>query len=164
MARKSFLWVLFIGLVLGSCTSDQGATDGAQGAGSSQGVGKGGTEQGLKVVPGQTGALHFAHMQMEFKDVVDGETVTAIFPFKNASNQMATIDNVQKSCYCLSVDWPKGQLVPGEEGEITVTFLTEGQAASGVPATHEKMFPVFVNGDQYPMETLRLRGRVLPKK
>jgi len=114
----------------------------------------------IQLIPGQTGDIQFSYFIMEFQPVVAGDTVIAKYPFKNVSERSVTIDNVAKSCYCLSVDYPK-KVNPGQIGEITVKFATEGQAKE-VPTTHEKMFPVFINGEQLPLETLRLTGRVMP--
>lgn len=116
----------------------------------------------IELMPGQTGDIQFSHIRMEFSPVTAGDTVIASYPFKNTSQRTVTIDNVITSCHCLTAKWPTQKLVPGEIGEITVYFATEGQARE-VPTTHEKMFPVQINGQMEPIETLRLVGQVLPK-
>lgn len=115
----------------------------------------------IALIPGQSSDLQFSHIDMQFADVVAGDSVKAVYPFQNMSNHSVKIDEVKVSCYCLSAEYPTHNLAPGEVGEIKVTFRTKGQARA-VPATHEKMFPILINGDMMPMETLKLRGRVMP--
>ena len=148
----SLFFLVFTGCDDSSSTNGGGGTT----------VNNGKPEAKISLIPGQSGDLHFSHLEMGFADVTAGDTVFASYPFQNMSNHSVKIDEVKLSCYCLSAEWPKHNLAPGEVGEIKVTFATEGQARD-VPATHEKMFPVLINGEMMPMETLKLRGRVLPK-
>lgn len=115
----------------------------------------------IDLIPGQDTDLHFSHFDMAFNDVVAGDTIFAVYPFQNMSDHTVKIDEVKLSCYCLNAEYPKGNLAPGAVGEIKVSFATAGQARD-VPATHEKMFPVLVNGEIMPMATLKLHGKVLP--
>lgn len=150
IVRFTPLFVLLL-LVLTGCNSESNGTETENPAPAANEI---------DLIPGQTGDLHFSYFIMEFQPVTAGEKVVAKYPFKNVSDRTVTIDNVAKSCYCLSVEYPK-KVQPGQVDAITVTFDTKDQAKE-VPATHEKMFPVFINGEQLPLETLRLTGRVLP--
>ncbi len=150
----------FCSLVMFAFTAcDNSSSTGGEGGGTV--VDDGMPKAKIALIPGQTGDLHFSHLDMAFADVVAGDTVYAVYPFQNMSNHSVKIDEVKVSCYCLSAEYPTHNLAPGEVGEIKVMFRTEGQARA-VPATHEKMFPVLINGDMMPMETLKLHGRVLP--
>ncbi len=146
-------------VMLGFTTCDNPSTTAEKGSETVAEEGK--LKAKIDLIPGQSGDLHFSHLEMDFADVVAGDTVYAVYPFQNMSNHSVKIDEVKVSCYCLFAEYPTHNLAPGEVGEIKITFRTEGQARS-VPATHEKMFPVLINGDLRPMETLKLRGKVLP--
>ena len=135
--------------------------DDASSSGGTATVNNGKPEAKIPLMAGQTTDLQFSHIFMQFADVVAGDTVYVVYPFQNMSTHTVKIDEVKLSCYCLSAEYPKHNLAPGEVGEIKVSFATAGQARD-VPATHEKMFPVLINGEMMPMETLRLQGKVLP--
>lgn len=149
---------LFVLLLLSGCESGSSGGSGENGGGGEAG----GDQQDIVLMPGQSGPIEFSHIRMEFNPVTAGDTVIASYPFKNTSQRTVTIDNVITSCHCLTAEFPKQKLIPGEIGEIKVYFATEGQARE-VPTTHEKMFPVQVDGQLEPLETLRLVGQVLPK-
>lgn len=134
----------------------------------SEGGGEGG---GAKPTPtdqfvplaGQTGDIQFAYFDMEFGPVIDGDTVRAVYPFKNTSQKTVSIERVAVSCPCISAEYPTKNLAPGEVSDIRITFHTEGQAKT-VRSTHEKLFPVFLKGEQFPLEeSLKLHGVVMPK-
>ena len=146
---------MFAMLLFSACESGGGESGGG-------GDANGGGEPDIVLMPGQTGDIQFSHLRMEFSPVTAGDTVIATYPFKNTSQRTVTIDNVITSCHCLTSEFPKHKLIPGEIGEIKVYFATEGQAKE-VPTTHEKMFPVQIDGQLEPIETLRLVGKVLPK-
>ena len=146
-------------LMLAFTACDNSSSTGGEGGGTVVDDGK--PKAKIALIPGQDTDLQFSHIDMQFTDVVAGDTVYAIYPFQNMSNHTVKIDEVKVSCYCLSAEYPTGNIAPGEVGEIKVEFRTAGQARD-VPATHEKMFPVLINGDMMPMETLKLRGKVLP--
>ena len=91
---------------------------------------------------------------MEFKPVVSGDTVKAVYPFKNTSNSSQVIQQVVVSCPCMLTDFPKGNIQPGQIGEITVRFATAGQSGR-----HEKIIAVVLEGNQEPI-SLRLNGQI----
>lgn len=157
MMRTHILPVcLFVLVFFAACESGGGGEAG-------DGGGENGGAPDIELMPGQTGPIQFSHIRMEFSPVPAGDTVVASYPFKNTSERTVTIDNVITSCYCLTTEFPKHKLIPGEIGEIKVYFATKDQA-SEVPTTHEKMFPVQIDGQLEPIETLRLMGQVLPNK
>lgn len=144
----------FVFMTLMGC-EESGASGGGTPANNGKPVAK------IPLIAGQSTDLHFSHFDMGFPDVVAGDSVHAVYPFQNMSDHTVKIDEVKLSCYCLHAQFPKGNLAPGEVGEIKISFATAGQARD-VPATHEKMFPVLINGEMMPMTTLKLHGKVLP--
>jgi hypothetical protein len=110
--------------------------------------------QGFVPAPGQTTAIQFAYFAANFGPVVSGDTVTAVYPFKNMSQRTVRIAQAATSCECLVAEFPEGNIQPGQEGEIKANFYTEGQWG-----THEKIIAVQLEGETDAF-TLRLNGRV----
>ncbi len=78
--------------------------------------------------------------------IAQGAVVEKKFRFTNTGGSDLLITDVRGSCGCtVGKDWPKKPLKPGETGEITVTFNSEGRSgrqektvsviANTVPAT-----------------------------
>jgi hypothetical protein len=155
--RNVFVSSLFFSLVLllGACQESTKTPP----AGTTQGnEANGGTASGdLKVIPGQDTDLHFAHFEMNFKPVTSGDTVKAVYPFKNASDHTVRIEQAVVSCACMQPSYPQGNIQPGQVGEIKVNFVTEGQKGR-----HEKIISIVLAGNPEPI-TLRLNGEILPK-
>ncbi|HHG84572.1 MAG TPA: DUF1573 domain-containing protein [Bacteroidetes bacterium] len=109
--------------------------------------------KGFQASPGQQTVIHFSHLGMEFGPVISGDTVHAVYPFKNMSLGTVVITEVATSCECLKTEFPHGNIQPGEIGEIKAHFHTEGQWGR-----HEKIISVVVEG-QDPIP-LRLNGEI----
>jgi len=61
--------------------------------------------------------------------IPQGTTVEKKFRFTNTGGSDLLITDVRGSCGCtVGKDWPKKPLRPGEAGEITVTFNSEGRS------------------------------------
>lgn len=108
----------------------------------------------FKLEPGQGTPIQFSHLKMDFKAVTAGEVVHADYPFKNMTNLPVTIADVKTSCACIRADWTKGNLQPGQEGKIMVTFDTKDQFGD-----HYKLISVILQGSNEPI-TLELNGRI----
>lgn len=108
----------------------------------------------IKLIPGQGTDLQFSHLTMEFKPVISGDTIKAVYPFKNTTQTSQVIKEVVVSCPCMHTDYPKGNIQPGQIGEITVKFATAGQSGR-----HEKIIAVVLEGNQDPI-SLRLNGQI----
>ncbi|MEM0997416.1 MAG: DUF1573 domain-containing protein [Bacteroidota bacterium] len=110
--------------------------------------------KGFVPVPGQSTAIHFAHFAATFGPVPSGDTVVAVYPFKNMSERTVRIAQAATSCECLATEYPEGNIQPGQEGEVRASFYTDGQWG-----THEKIIAVQLEGETDAI-TLRLNGRV----
>lgn len=108
----------------------------------------------IELIPGQGTDIQFSHLVMEFKPVISGDTVKAVYPFKNTSKVSQVIQQVVVSCPCMHTDYPKGNIQPGQIGEITVKFATAGQSGR-----HEKIIAVVLEGNQEPI-SLHLNGQI----
>ncbi len=110
----------------------------------------------FKLEPGQGTPIQFSYLTMAFPTVTSGDTVKAIYPFKNTTNLPVTITGAITSCPCMMTDYPKVNILPGEIGEIKVNFATAGQMGR-----HEKIIAVTLQGSNEPI-TLHLNGQINP--
>ncbi len=62
----------------------------------------------------------------DFSKVYEGETVEHIFEFTNSGEQTLKVISVKSSCGCTVVKYPE-EVIPGEKGEIKVTFDTRNR-------------------------------------
>jgi hypothetical protein len=102
--------------------------------------------------------IKFNEESHDFGKVTDGEKVTYNFKFYNGSTQPLIITNAVASCGCTTPTWPKTPILPGKEGEISVTFNSAGRVG-----LQDKQITVTANTD--PAQTVvHLIGEVLAKK
>ena len=71
--------------------------------------------------------LTFKKLRHNFGEITQGESVSHQFTFTNTGEGDLIINNAKGSCGCTVPKWPKKPLVPGEEGEIQVTFNSNGR-------------------------------------
>ncbi len=113
--------------------------------------------QNFKAEPGQSTPIHFAHLTMEFPTVTSGDTVKAVYPFKNVTNLPVMVTGALTSCPCMMTEFPKTNVLPGDVAEIKVNFATANQMGR-----HEKIIAVTLQGTNEPI-TLHLNGQINPK-
>lgn len=63
----------------------------------------------------------------DFGNIVQGDKVEHIFYFTNTGNEPLIVSNVQVSCTCTTLKWPRDPIPPGGNGEITVSFNSTGK-------------------------------------
>lgn len=68
--------------------------------------------------------MEFKETLHDFGTVIEGETVTYSFKFKNSGGDNLLISNVSASCGCTATKYTKEPVEPGDEGVVTVTFNT----------------------------------------
>ena len=71
--------------------------------------------------------LTFEKLRHNFGEITQGESVSHQFNFTNTGEGDLIINNAKGSCGCTVPKWPKKPLAPGEEGEIKVTFNSNGR-------------------------------------
>jgi hypothetical protein len=64
---------------------------------------------------------------LNYGKIVEGQKLAVSFRFKNTGDKPLVIESVRPACGCTVADYPKQPLKPGEEGEITGEFNSEGR-------------------------------------
>ena len=111
---------------------------------------------------GQTGfdsALKFNKTIHNFGKISinDGER-QCTFEFTNVSQKPVVINNIISSCGCAQPEWPKKPIMPGEKGEIKVTYLNDQG-----PYPFEKNITVYTSASRKPV-ILRISGIAYEKE
>ena len=148
---KTLRHTLLFALLALTAIACKESTKGTQQPASNQGTANTGD---FKAMPGQSTPIHFSHLEMNFKPVPSGDTVIAIYPFKNMSQETVRISQAVTSCQCMQTKYPQGNIQPGQLGEIEVHFLTKDQKGR-----HEKIISIVLENYDDPI-TLRLNGEI----
>ena len=80
-------------------------------------------EEGSK----QLTSIQWIDSVRNFGKIIEGQKLAISFRFKNTGDKPLVIESVQPACGCTVADYPKQPLNPGEEGEITGEFNSEGR-------------------------------------
>ena len=64
----------------------------------------------------------------DFGRLSAGENISYSFHFTNTGNADLVISSCSATCGCTVADFPKGRIVPGGEGYVTVTFKSAGKS------------------------------------
>lgn len=68
--------------------------------------------------------IEFEVKEINYGDLMQGDNGLRVFKFKNTGNAPLVISDVQKTCGCTSPDYTKTPIMPGEAGEIKVSYDT----------------------------------------
>jgi uncharacterized protein DUF1573 len=89
--------------------------------------------------------FYFAETSHHFGEITAGQKVSYVFKFKNVGGSQLVITQVSGSCGCTVPEYSKNPVQPGGEGEIKVTFDSNGKSgmesktitvlANTIPAT-----------------------------
>lgn len=72
----------------------------------------------------------------DFGDIPKETPVATVFKIKNTGDKPLIVSNAKASCGCTVPRKPEDPILPGEEGELEVTFTsTPGQAGSSINKT-----------------------------
>ena len=63
----------------------------------------------------------------DFGNIVQGDKAEHTFYFTNTGNEPLIITNVQVSCTCTTLKWPRDPIPPRGNGEINVSFNSTGK-------------------------------------
>lgn len=72
--------------------------------------------------------IEFPEVRFDFGTINSGEKVKHVFKFKNTGDADLVLSQVKASCGCTTPTYTKDPVSPGEEGEISVEFNSEGIA------------------------------------
>lgn len=76
---------------------------------------------------GKLPVLTFEEMEHDFGKLIEGETVSYNFKFKNTGKTDLVIADVSTSCGCTVPSYPKTAIRPGEEGILKIAFNSQGR-------------------------------------
>lgn len=98
--------------------------------------------------------IEFEKDNHDFGLIKEGEKVSHVFKFKNVGTEPLVIKNVKPACGCTTPNWTKDPVPPGGEGQIEVSFDSQGR--TGI---QNKSVEVFANTDP-EVHTLKFKGEV----
>lgn len=95
-----------------------------------------------------------------FGQISEGQKLSVSFRFKNSGDKPLVIQSVHPACGCTVADYPKQPIAPGQEGEITGEFNSDGREGQNhkeitvytntAAHTHNLVFDVNVVGKPQP--------------
>lgn len=80
-------------------------------------------------VAGQAGttSIEWLDSARNFGNINEGQKLAVSFRFRNTGNKPLIIESVKPTCGCTVAEYPKEPIAPGEEGEITGAFDSNGR-------------------------------------
>ena len=111
MTPRSFLFLVVM-IILSSCGSEVSSKD---------------IEASREKGSQQLTSIQWIDSVRNFGKIMEGQKLSLSFRFKNTGNKPLVIQSVTPACGCTLADYPKQPLQPGEEGEITGEFNSEGR-------------------------------------
>jgi len=93
----------------------------------------------------------------DFGTVNEGDIVETVFKVTNTGKTDLVITKATGSCGCTVPVWPKAPIKPGETGDVSVRFNTNGK-----PNRQQKTVTLTTNTES-GREVLTLKGSVIPK-
>ena len=93
----------------------------------------------------------------DFGQLTAGPDATHEFSFLNSGNQPLILQNVQPSCSCISLEWPRHPILPGSKGTIKVSFHTS-KVGTFSKEVHIQSNAVATNGEKDPV--IYIKGNV----
>jgi len=161
-----FIFFIFIGLGVLSCSNDNGATAGQEGIVETKSSGEFSTADIIRnpitasgqVDSNKVAKIQFDEMVYDFGTAQEGEIIKHKYKFTNAGEVPLMIGSARSTCGCTIPKWPREPILPGDSGEISVRFNTDGK-----PNKQTKI--ITLNANTLPATTkLSIKGNVIPKK
>lgn len=98
--------------------------------------------------------MSFNKTEHDFGEILKGEKVVCTFRFTNTGNADLVISSHTASCGCTVPDYPKGAISPGDSGNITVVFNSNGK--KGV----QNKSIILITNCQPPSVSIRIKAIV----
>ncbi|MGN0019943.1 MAG: DUF1573 domain-containing protein [Sphingobacterium hotanense] len=116
-----------------------------------------GSQDSTAVAPSQEGAgrMEFEEEAFNFGTIKEGEVVEHVFKFKNTGDFPVVLAQVSASCGCTTPTYTSTPVKPGESGEISVKFDSNGQVGQ-----QQKIITIASNAEK-PVTTVQLKGEVV---
>lgn len=102
----------------------------------------------------ERGVIEFSEPKYDFGTVKEGKIVEHVFTFKNTGKAPVIIAQVAASCGCTTPNYTSDPVLPGKEGEIKVSFNSQGQAGN-----QQKIVTVSSNAENN-VTTVEIKGTV----
>jgi len=147
MIKKFLFTALVIGLIT-SCNSQNSNSSDTATSSTTENIEE--TATGNESV----GVIEFENAIYDFGTVKEGATVEHSFKFKNTGNAPVILAQVSASCGCTTPDYTKEPILPGKEGEIKVSFDSQGQVGN-----QQKIVTVSSNAENR-VTTVQIKGTV----
>ena len=111
----------------------------------------------------QTTSIQWLDSTRNFGKITEGQHLSVSFKFKNTGNKPLVIESVHPSCGCTVADYPKEPIAPGQEGEITGEFNSEGrQGQNHKEITVYTNTPVHTHSLVFDVEVVGRSGKDQP--
>lgn len=116
-----------------------------------------GSQDSTAVATTQEGAgrMEFEEEVFNFGTIKEGEVVEHVFKFKNTGDFPVVLAQVSASCGCTTPTYTSTPVKPGESGEISVKFDSNGQVGQ-----QQKIITIASNAEK-PVTTVQLKGEVV---
>ena len=116
-----------------------------------------GSQDSTAVATTQEGAgrMEFEEEAFNFGTIKEGEVVEHVFKFKNTGDFPVVLAQVSASCGCTTPTYTSTPVKPGESGEISVKFDSNGQVGQ-----QQKIITIASNAEK-PVTTVQLKGEVV---
>ncbi|WP_291725531.1 DUF1573 domain-containing protein [Bernardetia sp.] len=101
------------------------------------------------------GVFQFEIESFDFGTVEEGNKAEKTFVFKNTGNQPIIMSNVRASCGCTTPSWTREPVLPGQSGEIQVSYNSAGR-----PGAFNKTITITSNASE-ATKVLKIRGNVV---
>lgn len=98
--------------------------------------------------------IKFDTSTYHFGQIAEGDSVSYIYTFENTGNEPLIISKIGVTCGCTQPKTPEKPIMPGEKGEIPVTFNSKGKSG-----TVNKTITVYSNANE-SMYYLKLKGEI----
>lgn len=106
-------------------------------------------------------ALEIKEDYFDFGDIKQGAVVEHVFQFTNTGDSTLLLQKVYSTCGCTIPSYPKEGIAPGQSGQITVKFNSEGKMG-----LNNKIITIMSNAKNVAADVpqrLSIRVNVLPK-
>lgn len=94
-------------------------------------------------------------LEHDFGEIVQGTEIVHTFRFHNAGDQILNISGLRSSCGCTAALLTTRKLVPGDMGDLQLTFNSQGFRGEV-----QKMVTFNTNDPKHSVVTFSLRGKV----
>ncbi|HMR18436.1 MAG TPA: DUF1573 domain-containing protein [Sphingobacterium sp.] len=103
---------------------------------------------------GAMGKIEYVETEFDFGTIKEGNIIDHVFKFKNTGDAPVILSQVSASCGCTTPDYTKEPVLPGQEGEIRVSFNSQGQVGR-----QQKIVTISSNAENR-VSTVQIKGTV----